>query len=62
MPVPDTDLAQPVPCVRCSSAATLLHIVGNCADCLADMGLRHPEDYAEFQRQVLQTFGSPAQG
>lgn len=54
----ETDLAEPVPCTRCSAATTLIHIVGNCADCLADMGLRHPEQFAEFKRQVLARYGS----
>lgn len=52
------ELAEPVPCTRCSEATTLLHIVGNCADCLADMGLHHPEQFAAFTQAVLERYGS----
>lgn len=52
------ELAEPVACTRCSAATTLLHIVGNCADCLADMGLHHPEQFAEFKQKVLDRYGS----
>lgn len=41
--VADDAIAEPVPCVRCSSGA-LLTIIGRCADCISDMGRNHPAE------------------
>lgn len=53
-------IAEPLRCERCSEARTLIHVVGKCADCIADMGLRHPEEYQQFKRDVFEKFSSPA--
>ena len=55
----ETDIAEPITCVRCSGK-TLLSVVGNCADCIGDMGLRHPEEYAEFRKRVFEKFSNNA--
>ena len=43
--------AEPVPCSRCSNGA-LLTIVGRCADCISDMGLRHPEEREAWRQEL----------
>lgn len=52
----DTTTALPQTCVRCDTLA-LLRIVGHCGNCAADMGLRHPEDYARWRAEVKKEFG-----
>lgn len=49
--VADDAIAEPVPCVRCSSGA-LLTIVGRCANCIADMGLNHPAEREAWRAEV----------
>ncbi|OLT21594.1 hypothetical protein BJF78_08280 [Pseudonocardia sp. CNS-139] len=54
---PDLDaLAAPHPCSRCGEPA-MLSVVGFCAACVADMGLRHPDEYASFKSAVSATYG-----
>jgi hypothetical protein len=52
----DDPVAAPHICVRCS-AESVLSVVGHCADCLSDMGLRHPGEYAEFRAEVARQHG-----
>lgn len=49
--VADDSIAQPVACVRCSRLA-LLRIVDRCADCIADIGLNHPAEYAQWRQEL----------
>jgi hypothetical protein len=52
----DDQIAQPRTCVRCSGLS-LLGVVGRCADCVADMGLRHPDEYQAWKAEVQAEFG-----
>jgi hypothetical protein len=52
----DDRTAAPHSCTRCSSQS-LLSVVGFCAECVADMGLRHPDEYQAFKADVAKTYG-----
>jgi hypothetical protein len=52
----DNSIAAPHVCTRCS-AQSLLSVVGYCAECVADMGLRHPDEYEAFKADVARTYG-----
>jgi hypothetical protein len=52
----DDPIAAPHICIRCS-AESVLSVVGHCADCVSDMGLRHPDEYAEFRAEVSRQYG-----
>ncbi|GAA1241110.1 hypothetical protein GCM10009609_00850 [Pseudonocardia aurantiaca] len=52
----DDPIAGPHACTRCS-AESLLSVVGFCAACVADMGLRHPDEYQAFKTDVAKTYG-----
>lgn len=49
--VADDAIAQPNPCVRCSSSA-LITIVGRCADCISDMGRHHPDQHHAWRAEL----------
>ena len=36
---------------------SLIGILGRCADCISDMGLRHPDDYAAWKVEVTESIG-----
>lgn len=52
----DDRIAAPHSCIRCSTQS-LLSVVGYCAECVADMGLRHPDEYQAFKADVTKTYG-----
>jgi hypothetical protein len=52
----DDPIAAPHACIRCSGES-LLSVVGYCAECVADMGLRHPDEYQTFKVDVATTYG-----
>jgi hypothetical protein len=55
--VADVDvLAEPRSCVRCAQLS-LIGILGRCADCISDTGLRHPEEYAAWKVEVTESIG-----
>jgi hypothetical protein len=55
--VADVDvLAEPRSCVRCAQLS-LIGILGRCADCIADMGLRHQDEYAVWKVEVTESIG-----
>jgi hypothetical protein len=54
--VDEDTIVEPHVCVRCSQQA-LIGIVGRCADCIADMGLRHAEEYAAWKIEVSDSIG-----
>jgi hypothetical protein len=54
--VTDTEIADKRPCVRCSRLA-LLSVVGRCPDCVAEMGLRHPDEYEQWKAEVQAEYG-----
>jgi hypothetical protein len=49
-------IAQLRPCVRCSKSC-LLWVVGRCADCIADMWFRAPDEYRRWKADVAEEFG-----
>ena len=49
-------IATPHTCVRCSCSC-LLAVAGRCADCIADMGLRHSDEYQVWKTEVREEFG-----
>lgn len=51
------ELAVERPCDRCRRPA-LLRIAWICADCVADLGLRHPEQHAEWRDEVRRWTGA----
>lgn len=53
----DTTPALPLTCVRCGGLA-MLRVAGRCADCIADMGLRHPLEYARWMADVRALYNS----
>lgn len=53
----DDTTALPQTCVRCSGLA-MLRIVGRCADCIADMGLRQPAEHARWLAEVKDVIGA----
>lgn len=53
----DDQPAQLHECSRCARPA-LLRIVGRCADCIAELYFRHPEEYATFRRDVEAEYGA----
>jgi hypothetical protein len=53
----DDRIAAPHACIRCSNES-LLSVVGYCAECVADMGLRHPDQYEVFKADVASTYGA----
>jgi hypothetical protein len=53
----DERTAAPHVCTRCS-AESLLSVVGYCAQCVADIGLRHPDEYETFKADVARTYGA----
>lgn len=54
--VADESIAVPHACTRCAKQV-LLGVVGRCADCIADMGLRHPDEYQVWKSDVGQKYG-----
>jgi hypothetical protein len=52
----DDPIAAPHVCIRCSTQS-LLSVVGYCAECVADMGLRNPDEYQVFKADVASTYG-----
>jgi hypothetical protein len=50
-------IAEPRPCKRCSQAS-LLWVVGRCADCVAEMGLQDDRaEYEAWKADVLAEYG-----
>jgi hypothetical protein len=49
-------VAEPHTCTRCSGSA-LLAIVGRCAACIGEMGLRSPEEYGAWKADVNAEYG-----
>jgi hypothetical protein len=50
-------IAEPRPCMRCSRVS-LLWVVGRCADCVAEMGLRDDRaEYDEWKADVQAEYG-----
>jgi hypothetical protein len=55
--VEDNVMAEPRPCVRCSRES-LLWVVGRCADCIAEMGLRDDRaEYETWKAEVMAEYG-----
>ncbi len=49
-------IAQTHTCTRCAQES-LLSVVGRCATCIADMGLRHPDEYQVWKADLNAEFG-----
>lgn len=47
--------AAPIPCGRCGQPV-LLCPGGRCADCIADIGLRHPEEHAAWHVELRRQY------
>jgi hypothetical protein len=52
----DDELAQPHICTRCAQPV-LLALVGRCAECIGELGLRHPQEYQVFKADVNAAYG-----
>lgn len=55
-PAADTTTALPQTCARCQQLA-LLRLAGRCAECIADMGLRHPAEHAAWREEISAAIG-----
>lgn len=51
----DDEKARPAVCGRCG-AHVLITIADRCADCIAEMGLHHPEEHTVWRAEVKERY------